>query len=87
MFVTFIIILIPFCQIIEIRLYYHVYRDIRAYMLDHCIQEFFLTVIVQFYSGHGLGKRPLGSRLKHTTPARVFPRVFAWTHAGVVCSL
>ena len=39
------------------------------------------------YRPHGLRKSVLGSRLKHTTPARVFPRVFAGTPAGVVCFL
>ena len=34
-----------------------------------------------------LQKSLLGSRLKHTTPARVFPRGSAWTPAGIVCFL
>ena len=35
MFVTLVIIrLTPFCQIIEILMFYHVYRDTRAYILD-----------------------------------------------------
>ena len=48
MFVTFISIsiwLIPFCQIIEIILYSHVYRDTYAYILDPCIQEFELGTL------------------------------------------
>ena len=38
MFVTLVIRLTPFCQIIEILLYSQVYRDTRAYILDPCIQ-------------------------------------------------
>ena len=38
MFVTLVIRLTPFCQIIEILIYSHVYRDTRAYILDPCIQ-------------------------------------------------
>ena len=41
MFVTFIIIIItPFCHIIKILRYSHLYRDTRAYILDPCIREF-----------------------------------------------
>ena len=48
MFVTFIIIL-PFCQIIEILLYYQLYRDTRAYILDPFIQEFLYAGWFQTY--------------------------------------
>ena len=49
MFVTLVIIIIltPFCQIIEIFLYSHVYRDTRAYILDPCIREFYLGSRIQ----------------------------------------
>ena len=50
MFVTFIIIiimwLIPFCQIIKILLYFHPYRDNRAYILDPCIREFLIETFI-----------------------------------------
>ena len=43
MFVTFIIIIrLPFYQIMD-------YRDTRAYILDPCIQEFFISIFRQLY--------------------------------------
>ena len=57
MFVTFIIIiimwLIPFCQIIDILLYSHVYRDTRAYILDPCIREFLYLGCYQICKNYG----------------------------------
>ena len=45
MFVTFIIIITLFCQIINI-FKFELYRDTRAYILDPCIREFFYRTLI-----------------------------------------
>ena len=72
------------CSLIQFPFYY-IY--VRCLCNQDLPLEIHKDVIKELYRCHGLAKSILCSRLKHTTPARVFPHVSAWTPAGVLCLL